>query len=69
MLYKNMKQCAETQRNIRLNDKLCRTSNGAVAFTCDYIGRSGILSDERHTTLYRVLSNIQFFKLSLSLMI
>jgi hypothetical protein len=31
VLAKNMKPCAETQRNIHLNDKPCRTANDEVA--------------------------------------
>jgi hypothetical protein len=53
---------AGTQRNICLNDKPCCTANDAVAFTCDCIVRSGILSDERHKTLSRVLSNMEPFQ-------
>jgi hypothetical protein len=51
VLAKNMKRHAETQRKTHFNDKPCNTANDAVTFTCDYIGRSGILSDERHKTL------------------
>jgi hypothetical protein len=51
LLANNTKRLPKMQRNIRLNDKPCHTANDTVAFTCDYIGRSGILSDERHNHL------------------